>query len=265
MTDTSAADAYEKFLVPNIFGPWAKMVLDDYGPKPGQDVLDVACGTGIATRLAAIAAGAKGHVTGADLDVAMLEVARSAAAPRRGAPIEWRFADATALPFSDSSFDLVQCFEGLQFFPDRAKAVAEFRRVLRKGGRVVGTVWGPLADNPGYQALADGLVKFVSPDAGRLPPFSLTEPAAIHALLAGAGLQQIRIEAKRLSRPVPSAVAFIDWVSSGAPTTRHRLALLPDDKRGEFLTFVTHRLERFRSGDALDMPYMRHVFEAVAV
>jgi SAM-dependent methyltransferase len=261
MTDTSAAEAYEKYLVPNVFEPWAQLVMGERQPAPGQRVLDVGCGTGIAARLAAAAVGPGGRVVGVDIDEGMLAVARRAAGD---APIDWRKADAAHLPFADASFDVVACFECLQFFPDRTAALAELRRVLAAGGRVIGTIWGPLAENPGYRALADGLGRFVGPEAARLPPFQLDDREEIRDLLAGVGFSQIEVEPRTLVRRVPSAVAFIHWVASGAPTTRHKLSLLSDGDREGFQDFVAQRLAGYARGGNLDIPYMRHVFAAAA-
>jgi SAM-dependent methyltransferase len=264
VTKLTAAEAYERFLVPNVFRPWAELVIGEATFLPGQRVLDIACGPGTATRLAAAAVGRHGRVVGADIDETMLAVARGLTVAPDAAPIEWRQADAMSLPFADAGFDVVLCFEGVQFFPDRAKGLAEIRRVLTNEGRLIGTLWGPLEENAGYRALAEGLIRFVSADAGRLPPFSLADPATIRTLLAGAGFERIRIEPRRISRPVPSASAFVDWVAAGAPTTRHRLALLADDRRAEFLAFVEKRLASHLRNGALQMPYMRHVIEARA-
>jgi SAM-dependent methyltransferase len=264
VTDTTAAEAYERFLVPNIFAPWAQLTLETARLAPGQRVLDVACGTGIAARLAAVAVGRSGRVTAVDIDAGMLAVAGCVAVTDCAAPIDWQRADATALPFPDASFDAVLCFEGIQFFADRAKGVAELRRMLRRDGRIVGTIWGPLAENPGYRALSEGLGRFVSPDAARLPPFQLDDPDAVRALLAQAGFDRIVVEPRRIVRAVPSIGAFVDWVAAGAPTTRHKLALLNDENRAAFLRFVEGRLERHQRGAIVEMPYMRHLFSAHA-
>lgn len=261
MTDTSAAEAYEKYLVPNVFEPWAQLVIAERRPAAGQRVLDVGCGTGIAARIAATAVGPGGEVVGVDIDEGMLAVARRAAGDVR---IDWRKADAAHMPFADASFDVVTCFECVQFFPDRAKSLAQLRRVLAAGGRLIGTVWGPLAENPGYQALADGLGRFVGPEAARLPPFLLDDREEIRGLLAGARFAEIAVEPRTIVRRVPSAVEFIRWVASGAPTTRHKLSLLSDGDREAFEDFVARRLEGYARGGSLDIPYMRHVFAAAA-
>jgi SAM-dependent methyltransferase len=125
------AQAYERWLVPPIFSPFADDLVADVAP--GSHVLDVACGTGIVARRAA----AKGAtVVGVDLNEQMLQVARDVAPD-----IEWVAADAADLPLDDESFDLVFCQQGLQFMSDPAAAVAEMRRVVAPGGRLTMSVW----------------------------------------------------------------------------------------------------------------------------
>jgi SAM-dependent methyltransferase len=258
----TAAEAYEAFLVPSIFEPWARSVLSAHRPAPGSTVLDVACGTGIGARLAAGLVGRTGRVVGVDADDAMLSVARKTAGGREGAPIEWRQANALALPFPESAFDHVLCFEGVQFFPDRPAALREIRRVLRPGGTYVGTVWGPLERNPAYEALAEALRHYVSAEAGRLPPFALTDADAIRTLVGAAGFGEVSVRVETLTFTAPSAETLVDWVAAGGPTIRHNLALLADDRRREFSERVAARLAPYRTGSGLSLPSMRHVIVA---
>jgi SAM-dependent methyltransferase len=108
--------------------------------KPGDAVLDVACGTGCATRIAAEETGFEGRVVGSDLNTGMLATARDVqfSAP---CPIEWREASALELPFDADEFDAVTCQQGLQFFPDQVAGLAEMARVARPGARIGATVW----------------------------------------------------------------------------------------------------------------------------
>src|SRR5262245_59852027 len=120
----NAPEVYETQLVPAIFEPWAPLLISHAAIRTGEHVLDVACGTGVVTRLAASHVGPNGHVVGLDLNPGML--ARARALPRlEGAAIEWREGDAGALPFGDRTFDVVFCQLGFQYFPDRVKAAHE--------------------------------------------------------------------------------------------------------------------------------------------
>src|SRR5262249_25147416 len=133
----NAAELFERYIVPAITALWAADLVQRAAPRPGNRVLDVACGTGVVARLAAKTMGA-GHVVGLDINAAMLAVARSQAA---GSPIEWHEASVLQMPFADRSFDLVLCQLGLQFFPDRPRALREMQRVLVPDGRLALSVF----------------------------------------------------------------------------------------------------------------------------
>jgi SAM-dependent methyltransferase len=150
----NAAETYQQALVPAVFAPWAPLVVALADPRPGEHVLDVACGTGVVARLAARQVGPTGNVTGLDLNPGMLAVAASLTAsdPSTCAPITWREASATDMPLPDGAFDVVYCQLGLQFFPDRPAALREMHRVLGAGGRLGLMVWQDIQYSPGFSA-----------------------------------------------------------------------------------------------------------------
>jgi ubiquinone/menaquinone biosynthesis C-methylase UbiE len=133
--------------------------------EPGDVVLDVACGTGIATRLAAAAVGSSGRVVGSDLNQGMIAYSRQVSAVD-WPEILWEEASAQDLPFEDDSFDCAICQQGLQFFPDPAAGLAEMGRVARRGGSVAVTVWSELTTSPYFEALTEMLIDhaLVEPD-----------------------------------------------------------------------------------------------------
>jgi len=181
----SAADVYEEFFVPALFAPWAAPVADAAGIGQGQDVLDVACGTGVLAREAARRVLPAGSVVGLDCNDGMLAVAR-----REAPEIAWRQGQAEALPFADARFDAVVSQFGLMFFEDRVLALAEMWRVLKPGGRLAVAVWDALERTPGYAAMTALLQRlFGEPIADALrAPFVLGDPAALAALAARAGI-----------------------------------------------------------------------------
>ena len=142
----TAAELFERYLVPAITAKWAVDLLDRAQPHEGEAVLDIACGTGIVARLAAKRMG-RGLVTGLDLNAGMLNVARSA--PTEGATIVWTEGSALDLPFPADSFDMALCQQGLQFFPDQRKALGEICRVLKGGGRAALSVYSRIERTPG--------------------------------------------------------------------------------------------------------------------
>src|SRR5437667_1692341 len=119
------AEIYDRHMVPAMLASWVPALLDLVTLKPGERVLDVACGTGVVARQAASRAGAGGQVVGLDLNGDMLALARAL-----GPAVEWREGNAMTLPFAASAFDVVVCQQGLQFFPDCGQALREAHRVL---------------------------------------------------------------------------------------------------------------------------------------
>ena len=120
----SAPQVYERELVPAVFAAWAPIVVELAHPCSGDRVLDVACGTGIVARTAAVRIGPTGAVVGVDLNPGMLSIARSIVSiGSQVAPLQWQEANASKLPFPNESFDIVYCQFGRQLFADRAAAL----------------------------------------------------------------------------------------------------------------------------------------------
>src|SRR5215813_7362488 len=157
------AEVYERHMVPAMFASWVPALLDLVALTPGERVLDVACGTGVVARQAAVRVGAGGHVVGLDFNSHMLALAWA-----RGPAVEWCEGNAMALPFATKAFDVVVCQQGLQFFPDRGKALREAHRVLVPGGRFATAVWCAIESSPGHQALTQGLERHVGTEASGL-------------------------------------------------------------------------------------------------
>jgi SAM-dependent methyltransferase len=137
-------DAYDQFLVPMLFEPYAHQLVARLGDVEAGDVLELAAGTGAVTREMAAALPATVRIVATDLNQPMLDRAAAIGTAR---PVEWRQADAQQLPFDDASFDVVVCQFGVMFFPDRRSAYAQVVRVLRPGGRFVFDTWTSVADN----------------------------------------------------------------------------------------------------------------------
>src|SRR5262245_17439359 len=127
---TTGMQAYQDALVAPLFEPWAELLLDAVGLRQGDVVLDVACGPGTVTRIAARRAGSAGRVTGLDLSAAMLAIARAKPALVDAAPVVYVEGRADALGVADAAYDVGTCQQGIQFFPDREVALRELRRAL---------------------------------------------------------------------------------------------------------------------------------------
>jgi SAM-dependent methyltransferase len=249
----SAAQVYERELVPAIFGPWAPRVLDVAAPATGERVLDVACGTGVVARLAAERVGADGRVVGVDLNPGMLTVARSLPAP--GAPIGWVQATAGRLPFPDGSFEVVCCQLGLPFFPDRAAALAEMARVLVGGGRLAAMVWRSIDHSPGFAVLAAALDRHVGPAAGAVmrAPFGLGEEGALRGLVAGAGFREVKLDQQAGVVRFGSARELVVAYGAGSPLAGPIGAAEPAARAG-LVAEVQAALEEWQGAAGLAFP-----------
>ena len=160
----TAAEMYERNMVPAIFEPFARDLLEFANLNAGEKVLDVACGTGIVARLAWPKVCPSGCVVGLDLNSEMLEVAR-ARSRQQAADITWAECNVSDMSFPSSEFDVVLCQHGLQYFPDRSAALNEMHRVSSAGGRLIASVWRPISFNPGHSVFADVLERVVSQEA----------------------------------------------------------------------------------------------------
>jgi ubiquinone/menaquinone biosynthesis C-methylase UbiE len=140
----SIAKFYDEYIVPLIFEPYAEDLARRLATLRHAQVLEIAAGTGVVTRRLAALLPEDVSIVATDLNQPMLDLASGVGTAR---PVEWRQADAMQLPFEDGSFDTVVCQFGVMFFPDKAKAFAEARRVLRSGGVLMFNVWDRIEEN----------------------------------------------------------------------------------------------------------------------
>lgn len=170
----SIPEVYERLLVPLIFVEPAARLAETVSRLEPVDVLETAAGTGVLTR-ALRARLPSASITATDLNEAMLDEARRTS-PELGS-VDWRPADAQALPFDDASFDVVVCQFGVMFLPDKDAGLAEARRVLRPGGRLAFNVWDGLEAND-FPALVHRTVVKASPESP--PEFLARTPYGYH-------------------------------------------------------------------------------------
>jgi SAM-dependent methyltransferase len=164
-------------------------------------VLDVACGPGTVAVVAAATVGPTGRVVGCDFSATMLAQAASRSRPSGSASIEYRECAAGELDAGDREFDAVLCQQGLQFFPDRAAAAAEMRRVLRDGGVVLLSTWASERELGLFGAISeaarDGGLPEPFPGAFDPTGFTVTAGAAADVLEA-AGFRDVSVELAEL-------------------------------------------------------------------
>ncbi len=255
----NAPENYERFFVPAIGRPLANDLVRIAALHAGERVLDVGCGTGVVTRLAAERVRPGGAVAGLDINAGMLAVARSITPPDLG--IEWHEASAESMPLPEGAFDVVLCQMSLQFVADRLRGVREMRRVLTSGGRLVLNVPGPAA--PMFDILADAMGRHIAPQAAGFvrAVFALNQEAELEGLLKDAGFRQVnaRAETRELSLPAPRD--FL-WQYVGSTPLAAIVAAADDDARSALEREVVAGWRDF--GSSGGMHYRQRVVVATA-
>ncbi len=177
--------------------PVLDAVLTRAALQPGERVLDIGCGAGTSTIIAAKAVGAGGHVLGLDISRTLLDTAQTRA--QNLPQVDFGLADAQTHGFAEGDFDVLISRFGVMFFEDPTAAFANMARALRAQGRVIFATWGPIPDNPFFTmpaAVAKGVLPPIprsDPDAPG--PFSMRDAALLRRIMADAGLVDIRVEA----------------------------------------------------------------------
>lgn len=214
--DGSAPELYQRYLVPAITSKWAEDLVDRAQPRAGEDILDVACGTGVVARLASKRM-AHGHVTGLDFNKGMLAVARTL--PSEGAAINWIEGSALDLPFPAENFDLVLCQLGLQFFPDQGRALREIRRVLAPSGRVALSVYSPIERTPGANAFVLALDSILGPEASKIKrgEHSFISPHQLNKRLIDAGFAGVEVQTVVRNIEFPSVRDYVRFQLLATP------------------------------------------------
>jgi SAM-dependent methyltransferase len=198
-----------------------------YGIRPGDEVLDVGCGTGLTTREAARAA-APGRVVGVDVSERMLERARRVTAAERLDTIRYELGDAQVHRFDPAGFDVVISRFGTMFFSDPAAAFANIAAALRPEGRLVLLVWQRYERNEWARTIDAALGDAAQSPQPGADPFSLGDAETTRGILGGAGFDGIRFqdvhEPVLYGHDLDAALAFV----RGFQNTSAALATLND-------------------------------------
>jgi SAM-dependent methyltransferase len=182
---------------------FGRLTVARVGVRPAQHVFDACCGTGASAIPAAHIVGSDGHVLGFDLAEPALALARAKAQAQGLTNVEFRAADVERTGLPPESFDVVVCVFGIFFLPDMAAAVAELWRLVRPGGALAVTVWGPGFLEPATAAFWDA-VGAERPDlVGRFRPWTrVTDPAGLSQLLRRGGAADPIVEAEPGTHPL---------------------------------------------------------------
>jgi ubiquinone/menaquinone biosynthesis C-methylase UbiE len=182
---------YDRYLGPAFFEPFAKDIAARLSGERPAKVLEIACGTGILTRLLRDTLAPAVQLVATDLNPGMFAFAEGKFSANQN--IKWQQADVVALPFPDGSFDAVVCQFGLMFVPDKQMAMRECYRVLSPRGVFLFNVWDSIERNPIGQIADQTIASFFDrdpPDFYELP-FGFYEADRIRALLQRAGFKSI--------------------------------------------------------------------------
>jgi ubiquinone/menaquinone biosynthesis C-methylase UbiE len=209
----SIPENYDHYLVPLIFESFARDMAQRAAELSPSAVLETAAGSGVVTRALAPRLSSDANYVATDLNQPMLDYAATQqVADNR---ISWRKADAQALPFEDSAFDLVCCQFGVMFFPDRQSGYREAKRVLKPGGCFLFNVWDRIDENVFADDVTNALAEVFPKDPPRFlarAPHGYHDPALIRSELEKAGFCSVVIETRaeqsRASSPRHPAVAY---------------------------------------------------------
>jgi SAM-dependent methyltransferase len=238
---TAAADIYEQFFVPALFGQFVQPMLDAVAAGDGDRLLDVGAGTGVLARAALKRVGSRGSVVAVDPNEGMLAVAE-----RLAPGVDIRCGSAEQLPLGDAEIDCVTCQFALMFFSDRRRAAEEMRRVVRPGGRVAVATWASVAQSPGYAAMVELLADEIGDWAAEalLAPFCLGTPEQLGDVLSGS-FAEVAVVRRDGQARFPSLDDWLYTEMRGWTLAEH----IDDQQFARLRRAAEGRLARFASGD----------------
>jgi ubiquinone/menaquinone biosynthesis C-methylase UbiE len=208
----SIPEIYDRYLVPLIFESYARDLADRLVKGEPREILETAAGSGVLTRAIASRLPGSARIVATDLNQPMLDHAMTRQSDDR---IEWRQADALALPFADESFDVIACQFGVMFFPDKVQGYKEARRVLKPGGRFFFNVWDRISENEFADVITQALAEVFPHDPPRFmarTPHGYHDVERIRRELNAGGFTDISVEAvenrSKASTPRDPAIAY---------------------------------------------------------
>lgn len=232
-------------------------MLEFTAPRPGERVLELACGGGGTGIAAAPLVAPAGEVVLSDAVAEMTAIAARRAKAHGLTNVRTCELVLDDIAQPDGSYDVVLCREGLMFALDPARAAGEIRRVLRPGGRVALAVWGPRARNPWLGLVFDAVSAQLGapvPPPGVPGPFALDDAARLAGLLRDAGLAQVTVT--EMPSPMPVGPFDLWWTrtASLAGPLAQRLAALPEAARRQVTDRLREAVRPYETPDGLDFP-----------
>jgi len=234
----------------------AERLLEVTMPRPGERVLELACGAGGAGLAAAALVGAAGEVVVSDIAEAMTAIAARRAREAGLDNVRARVLDLEEIEEPDGSFDVTLCREGLMFAVEPGQALAEIHRVLRPGGRLAASVWGPRDRNPWLALVMDAVSAEIGspmPPPGMPGPFALADADQLTRLVVDAGFVGVEL----VEVDVPLRESFEDWWTRRAALAgpvSARLAAMPDDAKQRLHDRLREAVRPYERGETLEFP-----------
>ncbi len=225
-------------------------------PRPGERVLELACGPG-SVGLAVAERVAPGEVVISDVVTEMTAIAAVRAEAAGLDNVSTKDLDLEHIDEADRSYDVVLCREGLMLVPDPARAAREMRRILRPRGRVALAVWGPRARNPWLGVLFDVVSAQLGasiPPPGIPHPFSLDDPDRLAELLSEAGLSEVVVDEVQVPYRAPSFDEWWERSSALAGPLAQKLALLPEPAAQTLRARAREAVRAYETPGGLEFP-----------
>lgn len=235
---------YEDVMVPLWFGRWAEALLDVVSLQTSEHVLDVACGTGVTTRIAKAKVGPDGRVDGLDINAPMLVKAKDLAGDL---DINWIESDVCDSNMPSETYDVILSQHGFHYFPDKVRALTEFLRILVPGGRLAFSIWD--GHSPYTKAICDAVEHHISPEIAKKQRSQRQTPSAndLKEQVAAQGFSDVVVHRQELMIDVPLAPEFVPLHLGSMPIAGAFFGLAEDaqkaliDEVAEALTDYVHR------------------------
>lgn len=231
--------------------PMTDKMLEMAAIRPGQSVLDLACGIGEPAFSIARVVGPTGYVLGMDITKPMIEAAENWAEQHNLKNVEFRLiTNELELGVGEASFDAATCRQGLMFMPMPVRVMETLRQALKPGGRVTVSTWCSLPFYNLLMQVLSGYVQIPPPDPTAPGPFAIASQEVLENILKAAGFSEVRSEMVRagiIDKNDPAAYWDVASETSGPLMTL--LAALPAEKRQDIRAETIHRLQdMFREG-----------------
>src|ERR1700694_494048 len=224
----SVPENYDRFLGPVLFEPYARDLASRVAGLHPKKLVELPCDTYIVTRILSERLGSTAMIVATDLNQAMIDCGKQKF--EAATNIRWQVVDATALPFSEASFDIAVCQFGWMFFPDKAKAFRESHRVLSNGGSLLFNVWDAIELNDLTNIAHSTIVSYFKTDPPRFyeVPFSFHNVEEVSAMLETAGFVDVRAETIKFKGRSGRTADVAHGLVHGNPSAEEILARRPD-------------------------------------